>query len=164
MTIKTKSQNTVKAYEFLAENKDQAFTIKQVAESLGLTTAQVTGGLVSLAKKEIVTRDVADVDGKEYKTFQWASEATFEFEETKAMSDKAVQLMSFLQEKENEDLTAADIADAMGLVAIAVNGVANALVKKGLLNREEVTVEMPDGKEKTVKFLKLTDEGKAYRF
>ena len=147
MTIKTKSQNTVKAYEFLAENKDAAFTIKQVAEALGLTSAQVTGGLVSLAKKEVVEKEVVEIDGKEYKAYKWAQEVSFEFEETKAMSDKAVHLIQFLQTRVDEDLTAADVAEEMEIAPIAVNGVANALVKKGLVVREEVIFELPDGKE-----------------
>ena len=61
--IQTGSDNTVKAYEFLKANAGNAFTIAEVAAELGLTSAQVTGGLVSLAKKEVVIR--AEKTGKD---------------------------------------------------------------------------------------------------
>lgn len=164
MTINTKSQNTVDAYAFLAANKGMAFTIKQVAEALGVTTAQVTGGLVSLAKKEVVSKTELEIDGKPYKGFMWAAEATFEFEAPKNMSDKAVQVLQHLQANVGTDLTASDIAESMGVVPIAVNGVVNGLVKKGLVFRSEVETTLPDGKVKVIKFVELTDEGKAYQF
>lgn len=164
MKIQTKSQTTVDAFEYLKGNQGQAFTIKQVAEALGVTTAKVTGGLVSLAKKGIVERSEVAVGDKTFKAYTFAQDAEFAFEEPKNMSDKAVQLLQHMQANVGVDLTAGDIAESLGMVPIAINGVANGLVKRGLVVREAAEVEMPDGATKTIKFLVLTDEGKAYQF
>ena len=164
--VKTGSDNTVKAYEFLRDNPG-AHTIKQIAEALGLSSAQVTGGVVSLAKKDILEKTDVQVDDKTYKAFECIDkQVTFEFEQKSSgkMTDKGVQLLQFLQENDGADMTAAEIAEEMGMQAIAVNGVLNGLVKKGFAEREEVIVEMPDGKEKEVKIVKMTDEGRAYKF
>lgn len=163
-TIKTKSQNTVEAFRYLEQNQGQYFTIKQVAEALGVTSAKVTGGLTSLAKQEVVTKMDVEVDGKTYKGYCYAQPVTFEFEETKAISDKAVQLLQFLQKNANVDLTTQDIAESMGIAPIGVTGVINGLVKKELVVREEAEAEMPDGTKKTVKFIVLTEKGKSYEF
>lgn len=162
--IATKSQTTVDVYEFLSANKEDAFTIKQIAEALGVTTNKITGSVVSMAKKGIATKDEREVEGKVYKTYQWAAPAEYFFEEVKAMSDKSVQVLQFLQENEGGDFTAADIGAEIDMVAIAVNGVVNSLVKKGLAFREEAEVEMPDGSQKVLKFIQLTPEGKEYKF
>lgn len=164
MTIKTKSQTTVDAYEFLEANKEKAFTLKEIAEALGVASNKVTGSVVALAKKEILTKSEVEVDGKPFKAYQWASPAEFVFEEVKSISDKGVQMLQYLQANQGADLTAAEIAADMGVVPIAVNGVINGLVKRGLAAREEATALMPDGTEKTVKFIVLTEEGKAYQF
>lgn len=163
-TIKTKSQNTIDAYKYLEANKGQFFTIKQVAEALGVTSAQVTGGLTSLAKKEVVAKTDLEVDGKTYKGYSYAADATFEVEVVSNMSDKAVQMLQFLQKNANADLTSQDIAEAMGIQAIAVTGVVNGLVKKDLVSRDEAEAEMPDGTKKKVKFISLTEAGKNYAF
>lgn len=162
--IATKSQTTVDVYEFLSANKEDAFTIKQIAEALGVTTNKITGSVVSMAKKGIATKDEREVEGKVYKTYQWAAPAEYFFEEVKAMSDKSVQVLQFLQENDGGDFTAADIGAEIDMVAIAVNGVVNSLVKKGLAFREEAEVEMPDGSQKVLKFIQLTPEGKEYKF
>lgn len=164
MTIVTKSQTTVNSYNFLKENKGTAYTLKQIAEAQGLKTNQVTGSVVSLAKKDVLTRAETVVDGKPYKTFEWAADAEFTFEEVKAMSDKAVQILQFLQANAGTDFTATDIANELDFVPIAVNGVVNGLVKKGYVVREESSAVLPDGTEKVLKFVVMTDEGKAYQF
>lgn len=164
MQIKTKSQTTIDAYEFLAANPGESFTLKAIAEALGVATNKVTGSVVSLAKKGILEKSEVEVDGKPYKAYQWVAPAEITFEEVKAMSDKAVQVMQHLQANDGTDMTAADIGAEIGLLPIAVNGVVNSLVKKGLAVREEAAVEMPDGTEKTLKFIVLTEAGREYTF
>ena len=155
--VKTKSQATVDAYGLLQANPGKSFTIKAVAEALGLTSAQVTGGLVSLAKKGIVTKEEVQVDGKPYKAYTYAEEVEFVFEDTKNISDKAVQVLTFLQNNDSETgFTASDIAEDMKVVPIAVNGVVNGLVKRGLAGRSELVVEAPDGTSKSIKVVNLT--------
>lgn len=164
LTIKTGSENTVKAFEFLKANQDGVFTIKEVAEALGLTSAKVTGGLVSLEKKGAVTKEEVERDGKPYKGYSFAEDVEFVMNETKAISDKAVRLLQYLQAHDGQDLTAADVAEEFEVMTIAINGVVNGLVKRGLLVREEALVEMPDGETKTIKFIVLTDAGRNYKF
>lgn len=163
MTITTKSQNTVKAYEYLAANKGQAFTIKEVAEAIGATSSQVTGGLVSLTKKGIVEKSEVTRDEKPYKAYQWAAEAEFVFDEPKKMTDKGVAMLKYLQANDGTDMTANEIAEDLDMAPIAVNGVINGLVKKGLAFREEATVEVGED-QKVLKFIVLTDAGRAYEF
>jgi DNA-binding MarR family transcriptional regulator len=162
--IATKSQTTVDVYEFLSQNKEDAFTIKQIADGLGVAANKVTGSIVSLAKKGILTKTEVEEGDKVYKAYQWAEPVEFVFEEVKAMSDKSVQILQFLQENDGEDFTAADIGAQIGMAPIAVNGVLNSLVKKGLVFREEAEVEMPDGTIKQLKFIQLTPEGREYKF
>lgn len=164
MKITTGSQNTIKAYEFLKENAANSFSIKEVAEALGLTSAQVTGGLVSLAKKGAVTKEDGMRDDKPYKVFQYAEDVEFEVKDANKMSDKAVQLLQFLQKKGDIDMTAQDIADELDMAAIAINGVVNGLAKRNLVERQLAVFEMPDGEEREIKLIKLTDEGAAYKF
>ena len=163
MQIKTGSQNTVDAFGIL-KGADAPMTIKEVAEALGVTPAKVTGGIVSLEKKGVLEKSEVTQGDKTYKAYT-VIEPDVEFitEEPKAMSDKAVRVLQFLQ-KEGEAMTAAEIAKELELVPIAINGVVNGLVKKGFVVREEAEVEMPDGATKSLKFIHLTDEGKAYKF
>lgn len=56
-------------------------------------------------------------------------------------------------------MTAADVAEALGLDARSVNGSFTSFQKKGWGIREEAEIELEDGKHKTVKFLRLTDVG-----
>lgn len=163
-TVNTKSENTIKAYEFLKANPDQMFTIKEVAEALGLTSPQVLGGLVSLAKKEIVARHEIEIEGKPAKAYSILdSEVEFVMDAPKKMSDKAIQVIEYLKNG-GDGQTHKEIADALGVAAVAVVGVVNSLVKKGLATREEVSVEMPEGDAKTLKTVNLTEEGRNYTF
>lgn len=162
--IVTSSENTVKAYEFLKENQGQAYSIKQIAEALGVTSAKVLGGLTSLNNKGFVDKGEAVVDEKTVKVYS-ANEKEVEFtmEAPKVMSDKAVQVLQFLQ-NDGEGLTHKEIADGMGLEHVAsVVGVINSLVKKNLVSKETVTVEVGE-ETKDLLVVNLTDEGKAFKF
>lgn len=82
-----------------------------------------------------------------------------------AMSENTVNVLNYLQAHNNEDLTAADVAQALGMDTKVVNGVFTfGVIKKGFGKRVEAEVEVEeDGavKHKTIKFLKLTDAGMA---
>lgn len=61
------------------------------------------------------------------------------------------------------EVTAADIAEATGLEVKQVNGiVTSAFQKKGLMERIPAEIELEDGTHKPVKFIRLTDEGRAF--
>lgn len=62
-----------------------------------------------------------------------------------------------------KNITASDIAEGTGLPVRSVNGiVTSAFQRKGLMERTEAEVELPDGSHKKVKFITLTAEGEAF--
>lgn len=79
------------------------------------------------------------------------------------ITENGQKIIKFLRDTNNANAVAADIADQIGLTVPQVNGSATSLVGKGLVYRE--TAEIVDGENvKTVKFIKLTDEGKTVAF
>lgn len=78
------------------------------------------------------------------------------------MSENSVKVFKFLQDN-NDGLTAKEIAAQTGLTDKTVNGVVNALSKKGYAQRsdEKVKVELEDGTEIEGKAITLTDAGLA---
>ena len=84
-----------------------------------------------------------------------------------AMSENSRKVFNFLKANQGVDLTAADIAAALGLEVKSVNGiVTSALQRKGLSVRTEAEQEViaEDGTtgHKKVKFISLTAEGMAF--
>jgi Mn-dependent DtxR family transcriptional regulator len=85
-----------------------------------------------------------------------------------AMSDKTKSVLEYLKGIGNENVTTADIAEALGLEKKSVEGVVTSgLQRKGLAERVPAQIETTDenGNKKyvDVKFVKLTAEGKAFR-
>jgi len=85
----------------------------------------------------------------------------------KAVSEKALTVLNYLKSIGEANVTAADIAEALGMEKKSVDGVVTSgLQRKGLSERIpaqiEVTDEEGNTKYKDVKFIKLTDAGKAY--
>lgn len=76
-------------------------------------------------------------------------------------STKAV--IKYLQGLNGADVTAADVAEKLNLGVRQVDGIfTSAIQRKELGYREEAEIEIEDNgviKHKTVKFLKLNDEG-----
>ena len=69
----------------------------------------------------------------------------------------------FVKANDGKNITAADIAEGTGLDTKQVNGiVTSAFQRKGLMERIPAEIELPDGSHKSVKFIRLTDEGKAF--
>lgn len=84
-----------------------------------------------------------------------------------AMSDKTKTVLNYLKEANDANLTAADIAEAVGYPKKSVDGiVTSGLQRKGLAFREPAEIEVTDedGKvaHKQVKFIKLTEAGKNF--
>ena len=77
-----------------------------------------------------------------------------------AMKDNTKRILVFLQENAGEDMTHNDVAEALDLGPRQVIGSFNSFVKKAWGYREEAVVDV-DGAKKTIKFLKLTDDGLA---
>lgn len=72
-------------------------------------------------------------------------------------------VLDYVKAHDGEDFTAADIAAATGLEVKSVNGiVTSAFQKKGLMERVPAEIELSDGSHKAVKFIRLTDDGRAF--
>jgi hypothetical protein len=68
-----------------------------------------------------------------------------------------------LKEINGADVTAADVAEALGLEKRQIDGIfTSAIQRKGFGVRVPAEVELEDGTHKAIKFLKLTDAGMAF--
>ena len=80
-----------------------------------------------------------------------------------AMSTNSQAVLKFLQENNGADLTAADVAAALGLEKRSVDGIfTSAIQRKGLGVRVPAEIELEDGTHKAIKLLKLTEAGMAF--
>jgi len=80
-----------------------------------------------------------------------------------AMKENTKKVIVYLQGlTEADNVTAADVASALGIEKRSVDGIfTSAIVRKGLGTRVEAEIELEDGTHKPVKFLKLTEAGRA---
>ena len=80
-----------------------------------------------------------------------------------AMSDNSKKVLNYMKEINGADVTAADVAAALGLEKRQVDGIfTSAIQRKGYGVRIPAEVELEDGSHTPVKFLKLTDAGMAF--
>lgn len=80
-----------------------------------------------------------------------------------AISENSKKVLNYLKEVNGQNVTAADVADALGLEKRTVDGAfTSAIQRKGLGVRTPAEIELEDGSHKAVKFLSLTAEGMAY--
>jgi DNA-binding MarR family transcriptional regulator len=84
-----------------------------------------------------------------------------------AVSEKSLVVLNYLKEIGDANVTAADIAEALGMEKKSVDGiVTSGLQRKGLTERVAAQIEVADDegntKYKDVKFIKLTAKGAAY--
>ena len=80
-----------------------------------------------------------------------------------AMKENSVKVLNYLKQINGQDVTAADVAEALGLEKRSVAGLfTSAIQRKGLGIRTAAEVELADGTHKQVKFLSLTDAGMAF--
>lgn len=78
-----------------------------------------------------------------------------------AMKENTRKVFEYLKTV-NDNVTAADVAEALGLEKKSVDGIfTSAIQKKGYGVRVPAEVELEDGSHRPVKFLKLTDTGMA---
>lgn len=79
------------------------------------------------------------------------------------MSEKSRKVFDYMVSIGDKNVTANDIAEALGLSPKSVNGIiTQAFQKKGLMERIPAEIENADGTHKAVKLIKLTEEGKAF--
>lgn len=80
-----------------------------------------------------------------------------------AISEKSMPVFNYIKENESKNLTAADIASALGLEKKSVDGiVTSGLQRKGYTERIPAEIENADGTHTPIKVIKLTDAGRAY--
>jgi len=80
-----------------------------------------------------------------------------------ALKENSKLVFNYVSDHDGEDFTAKDIADATGLNVRQVNGiVTSAFQKKGLMAREEAEIKLEDGTHDKVKFIRLTEKGRAF--
>lgn len=83
-----------------------------------------------------------------------------------ALKENSRKVLDYVKANDGKNMTAADIAEGTGLEVRSVNGiVTSAFQKKGLMVRTPAEIEVEeDGKvtHKAVKFISLTDEGRAF--
>lgn len=78
-------------------------------------------------------------------------------------SENSVKIYNYVKAAGDNNITATDIAEALGLSTQQVNGsVTSAFAKKGLMERVPAEIKLPDGTHKAVKFIKLTEAGKTW--
>lgn len=80
-----------------------------------------------------------------------------------AVSEKSLVVLNYLKENQGVNMTAADIAEALGMEKKSVDGiVTSGLQRKGYAERIPAEIELEDGTHKSVKFIQATAEGLAY--
>jgi hypothetical protein len=76
------------------------------------------------------------------------------------MSENSRKILEFLKDNNGVDLTAADVAEALGLPKKTVDGAfTSAIQRKGLGYRVPAEVELENGMHKPIKLLVLTNTG-----
>ena len=80
-----------------------------------------------------------------------------------AVSEKSLVVLNYLKANKGVQMTAADIAEALGLEKKSVDGiVTSGLQRKGYAERIPAEIELEDGTHKPVKFIQATEAGLAY--
>ena len=80
-----------------------------------------------------------------------------------AISANSKNVLKYLQEHPNENITAKSLANVLGLSDKTVNACfTSSIQKKELGYREAVTVDAGEGIEVTYKYLRLNEAGMAY--
>lgn len=76
------------------------------------------------------------------------------------MKENSKKVLNYLKEINGEQVTAADVAEALGLEKRQVDGIfTSAIQRKQLGVRTPAEIELEDGTHKQVKFLSLTAAG-----
>lgn len=80
-----------------------------------------------------------------------------------AMSENSKKVLDYLKSVNGQNVTAADVAEALGLEKRSVDGIfTSAIQRKNLGVRTPAEIELEDGTHAQVKFLSLTAEGMAF--
>lgn len=76
------------------------------------------------------------------------------------MKENSRKVLEYLKKVNGQNVTSADVAEALGLEKRSVDGIfTSAIQRKGLGVRTPAEIELEDGTHKAIKFLSLTAEG-----
>ena len=79
------------------------------------------------------------------------------------MKENSKKVLNYLKSINGADVTAADVAEALGLEKRSVDSIfTSAIQRKGLGVRTPAEIQLEDGTHKQVKFLSLTPAGMAF--
>ena len=80
-----------------------------------------------------------------------------------AMKENSKRVFQYLMGLNGENVTSADVAEALGLDKRQVDGIfTSAIQRKGLGVRVPAEIELEDGTHKAIKFLRLTDAAASF--
>lgn len=81
-----------------------------------------------------------------------------------AVSEKSKIVLDYLNANTDKNMTAADIAEALGMEKKSVDGIVTAglIRNKGYAERIPAEIELEDGTHQVVKFIRSTEAGQAY--
>ena len=79
------------------------------------------------------------------------------------VKESTKKVITYLKSVKGQNVTSADVAEALGLEKRQVDGIfTSAIQRKDLGVRTAAEIELDDGSHKTVKFLSLNDAGMAF--
>ena len=80
-----------------------------------------------------------------------------------AMKENSKKVLNYLKEVNGSNVTAADVAEALGLEKRSVDGIFTSAIQSKVLGvRTAAEIELDDGTHKAVKFLSLTPAGMSF--
>ena len=80
-----------------------------------------------------------------------------------AMKENSKKVFEYLRSLGDENVTSADVAEALGLEKRQVDGIfTSAIQRKGLGIRVPAEIELEDGTHKGIKLLKLTEAANSF--
>lgn len=80
-----------------------------------------------------------------------------------AMKENTRKVFEYVRDHQDENLVAADVAEALGLTVKQVDGsFTSGIARKELGYREDAEITLADGSHRKVKYLRITDKGMAY--
>lgn len=78
------------------------------------------------------------------------------------ITENQAKIIDYLKGTEGANVTANDIADAIGLTPRQVTGTLTSMGKRGWIERVPAEIELDDGTHKATKFVVLTEDGKNF--
>lgn len=80
-----------------------------------------------------------------------------------SMKPNTLAVLNYLKENHGKDMTAADVAEVLGLEKRQIDGIfTSAIQRKQLGFREEAEITLADNSHQKVKYLRLNEAGLAF--